>query len=81
MLLEYSRMLTRFCPATSAPKPWVAVLGPSPTKAIPVIKVILRNIQRSDLNLLAAYRKIPILSAPPAGPLFDYLHPQPATYA
>jgi hypothetical protein len=27
--------------------------------------VILRNIQRSDLNLLAAYRKIPILGAPP----------------
>jgi hypothetical protein len=27
--------------------------------------VILRNIQRSDLNLLAANRKIPILGAPP----------------
>jgi hypothetical protein len=38
----------------------------SPTKAIPAIRVILRNIQRSDLNLLAAYRKIPILDAPPA---------------
>jgi hypothetical protein len=25
----------------------------------------MRNIQRSDLNLLAAYRKIPILGAPP----------------
>jgi hypothetical protein len=37
----------------------------SPTKAIPAIRVILRNIQRSDLNLLAAYRKIPILNAPP----------------
>jgi hypothetical protein len=36
-----------------------------PTKAIPVIRVILRNIQRSDLNLLAAYRKIPLLGAPP----------------
>jgi hypothetical protein len=36
-----------------------------PTKAIPVIRVILRNIQRSDLNLLAAYRKVPILGAPP----------------
>jgi len=36
-----------------------------PTKAVPVIRVILRNIQRSDLNLLAAYRKIPILDAPP----------------
>jgi hypothetical protein len=38
----------------------------TPTKAIPAIRVILRNIQRSDLNLLAAYRKIPILAAPPA---------------
>jgi hypothetical protein len=37
-----------------------------PTKAIPAIRVILRNIQRSDLNLLAAYRRIPILDAPPA---------------
>jgi hypothetical protein len=38
----------------------------SRTKAIPAIRVILRNIQRSDLNLLAAYRKIPILAAQPA---------------
>jgi hypothetical protein len=38
----------------------------SPTKAIPVIRAVLRNIQRSDLNLLSAYRKIPILDAPPA---------------
>jgi hypothetical protein len=38
----------------------------SPTRGIPAIRVILRNIQRSDLNLLAAYRKIPILDAPPA---------------
>jgi hypothetical protein len=38
----------------------------SPTKAIPALRVILRNIQRSDVNLLAAYRKIPILKAPPA---------------
>lgn len=37
-----------------------------PTKSIPVIRVLLRNIQRSDLNLLAAYRKIPILGAPPS---------------
>jgi hypothetical protein len=35
------------------------------TKAISAMRVILRNIQRSDLNLLAAYRKIPILDAPP----------------
>jgi hypothetical protein len=47
----------------------------TPTKAIPAIRVILRNIQRSDLNLLAAYRKIPILDAPPA-PGHRYLHPR-----
>jgi hypothetical protein len=38
----------------------------SPTKAIPIIRALLRSIQRSDLNLLAAYRKIPILAATPA---------------
>jgi hypothetical protein len=43
---------------------------PSPTKAIPAIRVILRNIQRSDLNLLAAYRKIPILTTTPASVTF-----------
>jgi hypothetical protein len=37
----------------------------TPTRAIQAIRVILRNIQRSDLNLLAAYRKIPLLGAPP----------------
>jgi hypothetical protein len=36
------------------------------TKAIPLIRAVLRSIQRSDLNLLAAYRKIPLLEAPPA---------------
>lgn len=45
----------------------IAVKGePSPTRKISAMRVILRNIQRSDLNLLAAYRKIPILEAPPA---------------
>jgi hypothetical protein len=44
--------------------------GASPTKAIPAIRVLLRQIQRSDLNLLAAYRKIPVLSAPPASITF-----------
>jgi hypothetical protein len=38
----------------------------SQTKAIPALRVILRHIQRSDLNVHAAYRKIPILDAPPA---------------
>ena len=36
-----------------------------PTKAIPVIRAVLRSLQRSDVNLNAAYRKIPILAAPP----------------
>ncbi len=35
------------------------------TEAIPVVRAILRSIQRSELNLLAAYRKIPILGAQP----------------
>ena len=38
----------------------------SPTRKTSAMRVILRNIQRSDLNLLAAYRKIPLLQAPPA---------------
>lgn len=44
--------------------------GGSPTAAIPAIRVILRNIQRSDVNLLAAYRKIPMLTTPPASIAF-----------
>jgi len=42
----------------------------SATQAIAAIRVVLRNIQRSDLNLLAAYRKIPILTAPPSSVTF-----------
>lgn len=38
----------------------------SGTRALPLIRVILRSLQRSDLNLLAAYRRIPILGAVPA---------------
>lgn len=44
------------------------------TKAIPLIRAILRRIQRSDLNLLAAYRKIPILDAPPASVTYTRAH-------
>jgi len=40
--------------------------GPASTQPIPAIRGVLRNIQRSDLNLLAAYRKIPLLTATPA---------------
>lgn len=36
-----------------------------PTRAIPVARAVLRALQRSDVNLQAAYRKIPILMAPP----------------
>ncbi len=36
-----------------------------PTKALSVLRVILRSIQRSDLNVHAAYRKVPILASPP----------------
>jgi len=31
-------------------------------KPMPLVRVILRELQRSDLNLLAAYRRIPILT-------------------
>ena len=31
-------------------------------KSLPLVRVILRELQRSDLNLLAAYRKIPVLT-------------------
>jgi len=31
-------------------------------KALPLVRVILRELSRSDLNLLAAYRKIPVLT-------------------
>jgi hypothetical protein len=37
----------------------------SSTRVLPLIRVILRSLQRSDLNLLAAYRRIPILGAVP----------------
>jgi len=36
-----------------------------PTEVIQLVRAILRSLQRSDLNLTAAYRKIPILGAPP----------------
>jgi hypothetical protein len=43
----------------------VPVKGEEGTQAIPVVRVILRRLQRSDVNLLAAYRKIPVLPAVP----------------
>lgn len=44
----------------------IPIKGSDESKAIPVIRYVLRSIQRSDLNLLAAYRKIPILATAPA---------------
>ena len=35
------------------------------TESIPVVRAMLRSIQRSEVNLLAAYRRLPILGAPP----------------
>ena len=35
-------------------------------QSIPLVRVLLRELARSDLNLLAAYRKIPILTGHPA---------------
>ncbi len=35
------------------------------TETIQTTRAVLRSLQRSDLNLTAAYRKIPILGAPP----------------
>lgn len=45
-----------------------------PTKPVAAIRVILRSIQRSDLNLLAAYRKIPILGVPPTTVTYTRAH-------
>ncbi len=36
--------------------------GGQVVKSLPLVRVILRELTRSDLNLLAAYRKIPILT-------------------
>ncbi len=36
--------------------------GGQVVKMLPLVRVILRELQHSDLNLLAAYRKIPILT-------------------
>ena len=47
--------------------------GPG-TQALPLIRVILRAIQRSDLNLLAAYRRIPILDVAPTSIVYTRAH-------
>ena len=39
--------------------------GEGSTKALSVFRILLRSLQESDLNVHAAYRKVPILGAPP----------------
>jgi hypothetical protein len=41
------------------------------TTPITAMRAILRSIQRSDLNLLAAYRKIPVVTIPPASIVYS----------
>lgn len=66
--------LRRVC----APLQTVRTRVPDPsgtgTKALPIIRVILRAIQRSDLNLLAAYRRIPILDSNPTRIVYTRAH-------
>jgi len=66
--------LRRIC----APLQTVRTRVPDPsgtgTKALPMIRVILRAIQRSDLNLLAAYRRLPILAANPTKIVYTRAH-------
>ena len=39
--------------------------GKGGSEKLALIRIVLRAIQKSDVNLLAAYRRIPILAAPP----------------
>lgn len=42
----------------------------APTELVPLTRAILRSIQRSDLNLVAAYRRIPVLDVRPTAVAF-----------
>lgn len=44
--------------------------GEGGSEKLALIRVVLRAIQHSDVNLLAAYRRIPILGAPPESVTF-----------
>jgi hypothetical protein len=44
--------------------------GEGGSDKLALVRVVLRAIQHSDVNLLAAYRKIPILGAPPESVTF-----------
>lgn len=46
--------------------------APTPTAVVPLTRAILRSIQRSDLNLTAAYRRIPILEVRPSVVAFTH---------
>jgi hypothetical protein len=48
-------------------------------KSLPLVRVILRELQRSDLNLLAAYRKIPCSPAASAAWSTPARSPAPCT--
>jgi hypothetical protein len=48
--------------------------GEGGSEKLALVRVVLRAIQHSDLNLLAAYRKIPILGAPPESVTFFRAH-------
>lgn len=46
----------------------------APTELVPLTRAILRSIQRSDLNLTAAYRRIPVLDVRPSVVAFTHAH-------
>jgi hypothetical protein len=59
------RQLRAVCSALSNLRVRVPVKdgqGGRVVKSLPLVRVILRELQRSDVNLLAAYRKVPILT-------------------
>lgn len=66
--------LKKVCAPLQRLRTRVPVKGEGGTRAIPLIRMVLRSIQRSDLNLLAAYRYIPILDAPPVSVTYTRAH-------
>ncbi len=62
--LPLSRLRTRVPRKATKDAPESAGEG-ADTEMIQTTRAVLRSLQRSDLNLTAAYRKIPILGAPP----------------
>jgi DNA-binding CsgD family transcriptional regulator len=62
--LPLSRLRTRV-PRKATKDAGAAAGEGADTEMIQTTRAVLRSLQRSDLNLTAAYRKIPILGAPP----------------